>query len=196
MSWLYTLYLSMEKRELGEKGRETLVKMKLIFLAAASFLEDIPLSSLTAELFAIQQGTRGMTCWLCKVSNSCPDSKALLNILNSSQQALIVNVCAISVTSFWKGISSFYRWSRIPNCEAFLIRACTSLFAGGLFVIVILTPAMTVLSYRYYALPGVSGGLVKDLIDKVYVIGVIFWVMVLSVLCCCPLLFIIRVVDK
>lgn len=196
MSWLYTLYLSMEKRELGKKGRETLVMMKLVFLAAASLLEDIPLSSLTAELFAVQQGTRGITCWLCRVSNSCPDSKTLLNLLDSSQQVLVLNVCAIFVTSLWKGISSFYRWSRIPNCEAFFIRACTSLFVGGLFVIIILTPAMTVLTYRYYSLPGVTGGLVKDLIDKVYIIGVLFWIAVLAVVCCCPLLFIIRVVDK
>ena len=196
MSWLYTLYLSMEKRELGKKGRETLVNMKLIFLVAASLLEDIPLSSLTAELFAIQQGTRGITCWLCRVSNSCPDSKTLLSLLDSSQQVLILNVCAISVTSLWKGISSFYRWSRIPNCEAFLIRACTSLFVGIMFVIVILTPAMTVLSYQYYSLPGIRGGLVKDLIDRVYTIGVLFWIAVLAVVCCCPLLFMIRVVDK
>ncbi|XP_031568051.1 uncharacterized protein LOC116302809 [Actinia tenebrosa] len=196
MSWLYTLYLSTEKREIGKKGREILVKMKLVFLAAASFLEDIPLSSLTAELFAVQQGARGVTCWLCSVTNSCPDNKTLLDLLDSSQQVLILNACAISVTSLWKGISSFYRWSRIPNCEAFFIRACTSLFVGGLFVIVILTPAMTVLTYRYYSLPGVSGGLVKDLIDRVYVIGVIFWIAVLAVMCCCPLLFMIRVVDK
>lgn len=196
LSWLYTLWLSMEKKEIGEKGRAMLIRMKLIFLVGMSFLEDIPLSTITAEIFAVQQGSTGITCWLCKVSGRCVDTKALETSLNKSQQVLILNVVAISVTSLWKGISSFYRWSRIPNFEMFFIRACTSLFVGFLFIIVILTPAMTVLTYRYYALPGVTGGLVMDLIDRIYVIGVIFWVIVLAVVFCCPLLNLIRVGNK
>lgn len=196
LSWLYTLWLSMEKKEIGEKGRTMLIRMKLIFLVGMSFLEDIPLSTLTAEIFAVQQGAQGITCWLCKVSNRCVDEKALQTFFDQSQQVLILNVVAISTTSLWKGISSFYRWSRIPNFEMFFIRACTSLFVGFLFIIVILTPAMTVLTYRYYALPSVPDNLIKDLIDRVYIIGVIFWVMVLSVVFCCPLLNLIRVGNK
>ncbi|XP_048581298.1 uncharacterized protein LOC116603599 [Nematostella vectensis] len=195
LSWVYTLYLSAQKRELGEEGREFLVKTKLYFLLAASFFQDIPMSSITAELFALQQGNSGIVCWLCAKTGECLDEKILDSKLDASHRLIILNMAAICITSLWKGISSFYRWSRVPNFEMFYIRATTSVFAGGLFLIVILTPAMSVLTYRYYNLPGITGGIMKDLIDRVYVIGVIFWVMVLAVLFCCPLLKLIRVAS-
>ncbi|XP_020897586.1 uncharacterized protein LOC110236405 [Exaiptasia diaphana] len=195
LSWLYTLYLSMEKKEIGEKGRSVLIKMKLVFLLGASLLQDIPLSTLTAEIFAVQQGKEGIICWLCKVAGGCGNQKELQSYLDQSQSFLVLNIVAISVTSLWKGISSFYRWSRIPNFEMFFIRACTSLFVGFLFIIVILTPAMLVLTYRYYE-PNGTGGLIKDLIDRIVIIGIIFWVMVLTVMFCCPLLNMIRVGNK
>ena len=90
-------------------------------LVGASFLEDIPLSTITAELFAIQQGGRGITCWLCKVTGNCTNSKMLERFLDASQQVLVLNVTAIAVTSSWKGVSSFYRWSRIPIYIIYII---------------------------------------------------------------------------
>lgn len=195
LSWLYTMYLSMEKKEIGEKGRSVLIKMKLGFLVGASLLQDIPLSTITAEIFSVQQGKQGIICWMCKVDGGCDNEKILQGFLDETQSVVVLNFVAISLTSLWKGISSFYRWSRIPNFEMFFIRACTSLFVGFLFIIVILTPAMLVLSYRYYV-PNETGGLIKDLIDRVSIIGIIFWVMVLSVICCCPLLHMIRVGNK
>ena len=169
--------------------------MKVYFLIAASLLQDIPLSAISAELFSVQQGGQGLVCWSCKVSGSCQDVKQLEARLNRSTVAMWLNLAAIGLTSLWKGISSFYRWSRVNYCEAFYFRACTAVFAGGLFFIVILTPAMTVLQYRYFIKPDVSGGLLKDIIDRVYIIGAIVWVLVLAVIFCCPLLNLIRVTQ-
>ena len=195
LTWLYTLQLSFRSRRFNANTQATLIKMKVYFLAAASILEDIPLSAISAELFALQQGEQGLICWSCKVSGLCEDIKHLQSRLNRSTLALWLNLAAIGLTSLWKGISSFYRWSRVGECEAFYIRACTAVFAGGLYSIVILTPAMTVLRYRYFVRPGISESLLEDIIDRVYVIGAIFWVMVLAVIFCCPLLNFIRVTQ-
>lgn len=195
LTWLYTIQLSFRSRRFKSDTHATLIKMKVYFLAAASILEDIPLSAISAELFALQQGEQGLICWTCKVSGLCHDIKQLQSRLSRSSVALWLNLAAIGLTSLWKGISSFYRWSRVGECEAFYIRACTAVFAGGLYSIVILTPAMTVLKYSYFVRPGISGALLEDIIDRVYIIGAIFWVLVLAVIFCCPLLNFIRVTQ-
>ena len=195
LAWLYTLQLSFRSRRFNANTQVTLIKMKVYFLIAASLLEDIPLSAISAELFSLQQGQQGLVCWSCKVTGLCQDLKKLQSRLNRSTVALLLNVAAIGLTSLWKGISSFYRWSRVDYCEAFYIRACTAVFAGGLYSIVILTPAMTVLKYRYFVRPGISGGLLEDTIDRVYFLGAMFWVLVLAVIFCCPLLNFIRVTQ-
>ena len=195
LAWLYTLQRSLRSRRFNADTQETLIRMKVYFLIAASLLQDIPLSAISAELFSVQQGGQGLVCWSCKVSGSCQDVKQLEARLKRSTVAMWLNLAAIGLTSLWKGISSFYRWSRVDYCEAFYFRACTAVFAGGLFFIVILTPAMTVLQYHYFIKPDVSGGLLKDIIDRVYIIGAIFWVLVLAVIFCCPLLNLIRVTQ-
>ena len=195
LAWLYTLQLSFRSRRFNSNTQATLIKMKVYFLIAASVLQDIPLSAISAELFSLQQGQQGLVCWSCKVSGLCLDVKQLETRLSRSTVALWLNLAAIGLTSLWKGISSFYRWSRVDYCEAFYIRACTAVFAGNLYSIVILTPAMTVLKYRYFIRPGISGGLLEDVIDRVYIIGAIFWVLVLAVIFCCPLLNLIRVTQ-
>lgn len=195
LAWLYTLQLSLRSRRFNANTQEALIKMKVYFLIAASILQDIPLSAISAELFSLQQGQEGLVCWYCKVSGLCKEQEQLASRLSRSTTAVWLNFAAIGLTSLWKGISSFYRWSRVDACEAFYFRACTAVFAGFLYSIVILTPAMTVLRYRYFVRPGVTGGLLKDAIDRVYVIGAIFWVLVLLVIFCCPLLNLIRVAQ-
>lgn len=195
LAWLYTLQLSFRSRRFNANTQATLIKMKVYFLIAASILQDIPLSAISAELFSLQQGQQGLVCWYCKVSGLCQNEKQLASRLSRSTTALWLNFAAIGLTSLWKGISSFYRWSRVDTCEAFYLRACTAVFAGGLYSIVILTPAMTVLKYRYFVRPGISGGFLEDAINRVYIIGAIFWVLVLAVIFCCPLLNLIRVAQ-
>ncbi|XP_078366471.1 uncharacterized protein LOC144650621 [Oculina patagonica] len=195
LAWLYTLQLSLRSRRFNANTQAALIKMKVYFLIAASILQDIPLSAISAELFSLQQGQDGLVCWYCKVSGLCQDEEQLASRLGRSTTAMWLNFAAIGLTSLWKGISSFYRWSRVDVCEAFYFRACTAVFAGGLYLIVILSPAMTVLKYRYFVRPGVTGGLLEDVIDRVYIIGAIFWVLVLAVIFCCPLLNLIRVTQ-
>ena len=194
LSWLYTLQLSFKSRRgFNSNTQTTLIRMKVYFLIAASILEDIPLSAISAELFSLQQGQQGLVCWYCKVSGLCSDAKQLQRKINRSRVAMWLNFTAIGMTSLWKGISSFYRWTRIDYCQAFFLRACTSVFFGGLFSIAILTPPMTVLKYRYFVRPGIDSGLLMDIIDRVYVVGAIMWVIILAAVFCCPLLNFIRV---
>ena len=192
LAWIHTLQLSFRSRLITQSTRDTLLKMKLYFLVAASLLQDIPLSAIAAELFTLQQGKQGLACWYCKMSGLCPEMKDYNNLKERSSNAILLNISAIGLTSLWKGISSFYRWSKIPNFNFFHLRACTSVFSGTLFAIVILTPAMTVLKYRYFVKDGISASFLSDAIDRVYVIGIMAWVFCAAVLCCCPLLRVIR----
>lgn len=64
-------------------------------------------------------------------------------------------------------------------------------FLGFLYCVVIFMLVMIVFRYCYFI--GIDGGLFEDVIDRVYIIGVIFWVLVVVVIVCCFLLNFIRV---
>ena len=193
--WLFIIRSLIRSANFLNDSMTNLVRGKVFFLIAATVLEDIPLSTLAAVVFSFQQGKKGLVCWFCKSSGICSSTKILEAMLSRSHKALFINIAAISLTTLWKGVSSFFRWSKIKDFDFFFIRACTSVFAGGLYLCVVLTPAMTVLKYDYYSRAGVNPDLLKDIIDRLYVIGVIFWVVFVFIACCCPLLKLIRLTQ-
>lgn len=193
--WIFILHRSISNAKFLKDSMANLVRGKIFFLIAATIFEDIPLSTLAAMVFSFQQGRTGLVCWFCKSSGVCTSQKILNEMLSRSYKALLINIAAISLTTLWKGVSSFFRWSRIKDFDFFFIRACTSVFVGGLYLCVVLTPAMTVLKYDYYERPGVQADLFKDIIDRLYIIGIIFWVVFVFITCCCPLLKLIRLAQ-
>lgn len=193
--WVSTIAFSLTTADFLQENWDILVKGKIVFTLAANFLQDIPCSTIAIELYLLRRGTGGLICWQCSVDPECKTVDYLETLLAPSSQALTLLILAICLTTLWKAISSFFRWSRADECDVFIIRATTSLFAGFLYACIIMTPAMTILKYRYFTLPGVTPGFLADLVDKLFIIGALFWSIGILTVCCCPLLRLIRLAQ-
>lgn len=193
--WVATLIFSLMEADFLQENWDILVKGKIGFTLAANFVQDIPCSTIAIELYLLRRGTNGLICWRCSLDPLCTTEDYLETLLGPSSNALFLLIVAICLTTLWKAISSFFRWSRAEQCDVFIIRATTSLFAGFLYACIIMTPAMTILKYRYFTLPGVTPGFISDLIDKLFIIGALFWSVGILTVCCCPLLRLIRLAQ-
>lgn len=193
--WVVTIGFSLMEAEFLQENWDILVKGKIVFTMAANFIQDIPCSTIAIELYLLRRGTSGLICWQCSVDPDCESLEYLETLLAPSTQALTLLILAICLTTLWKAISSFFRWSRADECDVFIIRATTSLFAGFLYACIIMTPAMTILKYRFFTLPGVTPGFLADLVDKLFIIGALFWSVGILTVCCCPLLRLIRLAQ-
>lgn len=193
--WVVTLACSLMEADFLQDNWDVLVNGKIIFTLAANFVQDIPCSTVGIELYLLRRGTTGLICWQCSMDPKCTSVHYLETLLAPSSSALTLLILAICLTTLWKAISSFFRWSRVDQCDVFIIRSTTSLFAGFLYACIIMTPAMTILKYRYFTLPGVTPGFVSAVIDKLFIIGALFWSVGILTVCCCPLLRLIRLAQ-
>ena len=193
--WVALMVMSATEASFLEDHWDAYAKAKLGFTLAANFVQDIPCSTMAVELFLLRRGAEGLFCWQCSLDASCTTPDYLDKLLATSGQRLTLLVMAISTTTLWKSISSFFRWSRVDQCDVFIIRACASLFAGFLYACFIMTPCMTILKYRYFALPGITPGLMASIVDKLFIFGALIWCLVLMAVCCCPCLQLIKLAQ-
>ena len=190
--WLIAITLSLTKIDFMTEHMPQLVKGKFIFAVTESFFQDIPISCIAIELYLLRRGRDGLICYMCTHLPTCTKTDHLDEILSASSSKLSFLLFAIALTTTWKGLTAMFRFTRTGVLDIFIVRALVSLFAAGIYNIVILTPAMVLLKYRYYALPGVSKGFFSDIIDRVMIIGALMWVIVLMGGCCCPLMSMIK----
>ena len=193
--WVALLIMSSLEANFLQEYWHWTVKFKLYFALAASFLQDIPVSTVTMELYLLRRGNAGLTCWQCSLDSKCVNDEYIENILSKSTNAMSLLIVAITITTLWKGISGFFRWARDEHCDVFPLRALASIFAGFIYMTVILTPCMTILKYRYYTLPGITPGFVAAVIDRVFIIGALLWSVGILAVCCCPLLQLIKLAQ-
>ena len=190
--WMIAIILSLTKIDFMTEHMPQLVKGKAIFAVTESFFQDIPISCIAIELYLLRRGRDGLICYLCTHIPTCTKADHLDDLLSDSSGKLTFLLFAIALTTTWKGLTAMFRFSYTGVLDIFIIRALVSLFAAGIYNIVILTPAMVLLKYRYYALPGVTKGFFSDIIDRVMIIGALMWVIVLMGGCCCPLMSMIK----
>lgn len=190
--WVVAIVLSLTKIDFITEQMPKVVKGKIMFSVCESFLHDIPISCIAIELYLLRRGSKGLVCFLCNYSPTCYKADHIDDLLGASAGKLAFLLFAIALTTTWKGLTSMFRFSRTGVVDIFIIRAVVSLFASGIYNIVILTPAMVILKYRYYTLPGVNGGFFADVIDRVMIIGALMWVILLMGGCCCPLMSMIK----
>jgi hypothetical protein len=190
--WLIAIILSLTKIDFMTEHMPQLVKGKAIFAITESFFQDIPISCIAIELYLLRRGRDGLICYLCTHIPTCTKADHLDDLLGTSSGKLSFLLFAVALTTTWKGLTFMFRFTRTGVLDIFIIRALVSLFASGIYNIVILTPAMVLLKYRYYTLPGVTKGFFADIIDRVMIIGALMWVIVLMGGCCCPLMSMIK----
>ena len=190
--WVVAILLSLTKIDFITEQMPKVVTGKIIFSLCESFIHDIPISCIAIELYLLRRGSQGLVCYLCSHSPTCNKADHIDDLLSGSSGKLSFLLFAIGLTTTWKGLTSMFRFSRTGVIDIFIIRAVVSLFAAGIYIIVILTPAMVLLKYRYYTLPGVNGGFFADIIDRVMIIGALLWIILLMGGCCCPLMSMIK----
>jgi hypothetical protein len=192
MLWVTTITFSILVPDFLQEHWDVLVKGKVGFTLAANFVQDIPCSMLAMELYLLRRGSDGLVCWQCAMDLTCLTTSNVETLLAPSTSLLSLLIVAVTISTLWKAISSFFRWSRVDECDVFIIRAATALFAGFLYACIILTPMLAILKYEFFKLPGVEPGLVGAIVDKVFIVGALFWAVGILGVCCCPLLRLIR----
>ena len=172
------------------------ITAKFVFGFVCSVLQDIPLTCLAADLYVRRSGPQGLACWACYHDETCADRHILHKRLEHTRTLVAVSLTAAAVVSLYKGVTTFYRWSRVDNCRCYEIRACVSIFVGVCFAIVVITPCLGVLKFSFFTLPSESGSVFSGITDKLFLIGVMIWGVFIVLAFCCPLLRCIQHVES
>lgn len=190
------IYRTATSSRSDENQSEKYVTVKFVFGFVCSVLQDIPLTCLAVDLYIRRSGPQGLTCWACYHDETCADKHVLRERFDHTRTLLAVSLTAAAVVSLYKGLTTFYRWSRVDNCRCYEIRACVSIFVGVCFAIVILTPCLGLLKFSLFTLPSESGSVFSGITDKLFMIGVMIWGVFIVVVVCCPLLRCIQHVES
>lgn len=172
------------------------ITAKFVFGFVCSVLQDLPLTCLAADLYVRRSGPQGLTCWACYHDETCADKHILRKRLEHTRTLVAVSLTAAAVVSLYKGLTTFYRWSRVDNCRCYEIRGCVSIFVGVCFAITVITPCLGVLKFSFFTLPSESGSVFSGITDKLFMIGVMIWGVFIVLAFCCPLLRCIQHVES
>jgi hypothetical protein len=189
--WLATLKTTFEDGTEYETRVTRLTRNSLLSLMTA-LIRDVPLSCLNVELLARRSGREGLACVACIFAGKCRQEDYIDNSLQLAKSLLYLSYFVMLISSFWKGVSGFYRLSRFKEFNIYIIRACASIVFGFLYCIATFTPAMFMFIYIYFAIPGLDAPFLHDLASRLVVLGATIWVMLVSVVVCCPILYAIR----
>ena len=189
--WIIFLRRTYKDSEYPEKEGSnfaTLIRVKFGFIE--NLAHDMPLSVLAISVFVARSGRSGLTCLLCAIDRKCIEDKHVTAMLYPGSIAGAFSLCVIGLTTIWRGITVFFRWSYTSQCPLVAVRGCASIFVGVVYSVLILTPALFVINYQLFALPGVAGRVASlaGFVEKLIILGVIAWVIVILGACCCPLI--------
>ena len=151
-------------------------------------VQDISLTSLSVDLFVKRTGPKGLICWGCYYDETCVDKYILGKRFDHTTTLLAISLTAVVILSLYKGFVIFYRWSRVDECHCYEIRACVSLFVGGCFALVVLTPCLALFKFAFFTLPSESENVFSGITDRLFMIGVMIWGVFIVIAFCCPLL--------
>ena len=176
-----------------EENRDNIVRVKFTFGFILSFVLDIPGSCLAVALYSMRHGEQGLHCWDCAQDVTCSKKQELEHRIYLSQVVVVVMFFGLLVVSLWKGITTFYRWSKTDKVDCWQLRGCVALFVGTYYAVIILTPALGLFKYRYFMLPSQKENVFANFTDSLFMIGMLGWVIFMVVGCCFPLLRCIRI---
>lgn len=171
-----------------ENQSDKYVTVKFVFAFVCSMLQDIPLTCLAVDLYVKRSGSHGLTCWACYHDETCADKYILGKRFKHTTTLLAVSLTAAVIVSLCKGLTTFYRWSKVDNCRCYELRACVSIFVGGCFTLVIMTPCLGILKFSFFTLPSESANVFSGITDRLFMMGIIIWGVFIVVAFCCPLL--------
>jgi len=175
-----------------EENRDRIVKVKFTFGFLLSFFLDIPGSCITVGLYSMRCGSAGLHCWDCAQDAGCTDKRELRHRVYISQVVVVVMFFGLCMVSLWKGITTFYRWSKTDRVDCWQLRGCVALFVGTYYVMIVLTPALAVFKYKFFMLPSQKENVFANFTDSLFMVGLLGWIIFSVVGCCFPLVKCLR----
>lgn len=194
--WVATLKIAFQS-PLNEKDDriERVTRSSLLSLTTAA-IRDVPLSCLNTELLIARTGREGLACIACISTRGCSIEGYVGKSLDTARGLLYFSYTIALINSLWKGVSGFYRLSRFENFRLHIIRATASIVFAFFYCATTFTPAMLILIYRYFTIPGFDSKFAHGVAERIVVIGGVVWVIGGTMLLCCPLLSAIRLTSE
>lgn len=185
-SWHRAIYI--------EENRDHVVRVKFAFGFILSFALDIPGSCLAVILYSLRQGERGLHCWDCAQDvEKCVNKHELEENIYFSRIVVVLMLFSLVIVSIWKGITTFYRWSKTDKVDCWQIRGCVALFVGVFYVVIVMTPSLGVFKYEFFMLPSQKANVFAQFTDSLFMIGMLGWIIFLVIGCCFPIIKCIRI---
>ncbi|XP_031550624.1 uncharacterized protein LOC116288050 [Actinia tenebrosa] len=190
--YIIMIYKSKLDPDFYKEQRHKYARIKLYFGFACSMLQDIPITCLAVDLYVTRSGSKGLLCWQCAQDKSCTTKYVLRERITRMTALLSVSLLTTAITSAYKGVTTFYRWSRVREAKCFELRACVSLFVGCIYALIIITPSLALVKYKFFSLASQSGNVFAGTVDSLFMIGIICWAVFVVVAFCCPIVQSIR----
>jgi len=193
LAYLWFVLRSWHRAAFIEENRDHIVQVKFAFGFLLSFSLDIPGSCMAVVLYSMRQGITGLHCWDCSQDPQCFKPQELVHREYISRVVIVVMFFGLLIVSLWKGITTFYRWSKTDKVDCWQLRGCVALFVGTYYVAIILTPALGIFKYEFFRLPSQSGNVFADFTDSLFMVGLLGWLIFMVVGCCFPIIRCIRI---
>ena len=190
-AYIWMLYQTSIAPEFIIEKRELYVDIKFWFGFLCSMIYDIPASVLGVELYSERSGAAGLMCFECSQDSACNDKEILQDRVEKLLMLVVFNMVSFVIVSLYKGVTTFYRWSKVdnmPNLRCSEIRACAALFAGSNYAIIMMTPALGLLKFKFFSLSTNTGSIFAGVTESLFLIGGLGWAVFSVIAFCCPLL--------
>ncbi len=155
----------------------------------STLIGDLPGTATAVALYAMIRGKDGMGCWECQLTTSCINKKTFTKLIFPSELALDILYPAVVVLTFYKAYHAYYTWSdpMLCDCHCKPLRCCTGTFLSMLITMLMMTPGWMVLNNYYYSKKGIKKDFVSSLTEKMMLMGIIIWAVLIMMACCIPI---------
>lgn len=164
------------------------VKLKDFVYRLPTLFGDLPGIAVAVSIYGMLRGSTGIACWECQIKSTCVNKKTFDDLLSSSELAINILYPSVVAVTFYKAFYTYFVWSNPMECECYCtcLRCCTGVFFASIFTMLMMTPGWMVLNYGYYTKPGIVKDAISSLTEKMMLMGVIIWAVLILMLICIP----------
>ena len=163
-------------------------KVKDVTYRVPTLLGDLPGIAVAVSIYGNLRGANGIACWECQIQPSCFNKESYNQLLQQNELAIDILYPSVVALTFYKGFYTYFVWSNPMECECYCtcLRCCTGVFFASIFTMLMMTPGWMVLNYGYYTKPGITKDIVSSLTEKMMLMGIIIWAVLVLMLVCIP----------
>ena len=164
------------------------VKLKDLIYRVPTLFGDLPGVAVAVSIYGLLRGSTGIACWECQLTKECVNKVTFYKILSANELAINILYPSVVALTFYKGFYTYFVWSNPMECECYCkcLRCCTGVFFASIFTMLMMTPGWMVLNYGYYTKPGIAKDIVSSLTEKMMLMGIIIWAVLVLLLICIP----------